>query len=470
MADFSIIVQSPEVRSIVQDNYLERQFHDALFPEQLFRESTAKENWPAGGVVGDMQIFTGTGLIPVDLTPVAPRTDPTVATYQIEQWEATLGQLGKSIDTDLPTDANAIASLFMQNAQILGMHAGQTMNRLARNEAFAIALSGHTVADGAQSGVTTLRVKRLNGFTRARRPDLPAGAKVRFETVSASNPLKIRIYDTTPAEVSRTVTGFTPDVAGDEYGPGTLTLAGGAVTVSDRAYVIAEDRTALVRVGGGNKVDDVGSSDVPTLADVRTMVARFRQSNVRAFADGTYHAHMDPISEAKLLNDTEFQRMMTSLPDSHYMQAFALGRMMGTTFIKNTEAPNTETVVGGLTATYSQQDPFVGELYNNGTTTGTPIHRILFSGVGGLIEYSQDVAQYKSPVGMAGEVVDPRITANSIQVNTDRIKMIIRGPQNRNMDQVSTTWRWVGAYAKRTDATTGSAARYKRIGCIEHGE
>ena len=35
------------------------------------------------------------------------------------------------------------------------------------------------------------------------------------------------------------------------------------LTVADRAYFLSTDRTDMVRVGGGNAVDDVGSSDIP---------------------------------------------------------------------------------------------------------------------------------------------------------------------------------------------------------------
>ena len=456
------------MRSLVQDNLLERAFHDALFPGLLFRGEVSPVPWPAG--IGDTQIFSAPGLIPVDLRPLRPGEDPAPTTYAVEQWTAQLNQYSGTIDTHMPTSMVAIANLFLRNAHQLGMMAAQTLNRLVRNRMYQAALSGWTVADGAQTGVTVLRVKRLNGFTRARNPTLSGSQTVRFELVSASNPLAVTIFDQTgPAAVSRNVVGFTPDTAGDEFGPGTITL-NSAVTVLDRAYVYSVDRTNLVRVGGGFKVDDVGSSDIPTLADIRTAIATFWQDNVPAHPDGRFHCHLDPKSQALVFADQEFQRLLTALPDYFVYKEFALGELLGTVYFRNSECPIAQTVTGGDTATFSLLDPFVGELYNNGTTTGVPIHRMLFTAQGGILEYFSDLMNLITEAGIAGKVAEPSITNNGIEVLSERIQMIIRQPLNRLADKVSTSWKFMGDWPLRTDAATGAASRYKRLRVIEHGE
>lgn len=469
MPDFSTIIQAPEIRALVQENILERAFHDALFPRLLFRGEAMPQIWPAN--VGDRMVFTGVGLIKPKMRPLVPGSDPLPSTYQNEQWEAQLQQYADSIDTHMPTSIVAIANLFLRNAQQLGLSAAQSLNRLPRNRMFNAGLSGHTVADGAQTGVTTLRVKRLNGFTRARRPDLPAGSPVRFDVVSTNNPLVVAIYDQTgPAEVARTVVGFSPDTPGDEVGPGTLTLVGGAVTVLDRAYVISVDRSFLVRVGGGLKVDDVGSTDLLKLADIRTAVAHFWQQNVPEQPDGRFHCHLDPVSQAQIFGDSEWQRLLTALPDYYMYKQFAIGELLNCVFFRNSESPLPETVEGGMTATFSQDDNFAGELYNNGATTGVKIHRPLFVGQGLLYEYYQDLGQLITEAGITGRVGEPRITNNGIEVYSDRIQLIIRSPLNRLQDLVSTSWKFIGDWPVRTDATTGDAARFKRVCVIEHGE
>jgi hypothetical protein len=467
MPDFSTILQSPDIRAIVQENILERAFHDALFPRLLFRSEAAPQLWPAN--VGDTMVFTGVGLIKKKLRPLTPGTDPADSDYPKEQWTAQLQQYADSIPTHMPSSITAIANLMLRNAQQLGLSAGQTLNALARNKLYNAALSGWTVADGAQVAVTTLRVKRLNGFTRARRPDLVAGSPVRYETVSGSNPLPIKIFDQAgPAEVSRTVIGFTPDTAGDEIGPGTITI-NAAVTVLDRAYVFSDDRTFLVRVGGGNKVDDVGAGDILRLADIRAAVARLWQQNVPEQPDGRFHCHLDPLSQSQVFADPEFQRLLTSLPDYFMYKQFALGELLGCVFFRNSESPQVDTVEGGLTATFSQDDPFAGELFNNGATTGVQIHRPLFVGQGAVYEYYQDLGQLITEAGITGRVGEPRITNNGIEVMSERIQLIIRAPLNKLQDSISTSWKFIGDWPVRTDATAGDLARYKRMLVIEHG-
>lgn len=465
--DFSIILQSPEVRQLVQENLLERAFHDALFPGLMFRGEAVPQAWPANS--GDVQIFTAPGLIAPKQRPLRPGTDPLPSGYGSEQWEAQLQQYADSIDTHMPTSMSAIVNLFMRNAHQLGMSAAQSLNRIVRNRMYNAALSGWTVADGAQAGpTTTLRVKRLNGFTKARRPDLATGSPVRFQPVSANNPLPITVLANAVAE-ARNVIGFTADTAGDEVGPGTLTLDASVSTVLDRAYVYSIDRSNIVRSGGGLKVDDIIASDTLKLAQIRAAVAAFWQNNVPAHADGRFHAHADPTSISQVYDDDEFQRLNTSLPDYVIYRQFALGEILNTVFLRNTECPVPQTVQPYDGVTFSQDDPFAGELYSTGVSTGVPIHRVLVSAQGGIFEYFSDLSQLITEAGVTGKVAEPRIVNNGIEIMSDRIQLIIRGPLNRLQDLVSTSWKFIGDWPARTDAASGDAARYKRFITIEHG-
>jgi hypothetical protein len=450
----------------VQENLLERAFHDALFPRLLFRGEAMPQQWPNN--VGDTMVFTGSGLITPKQKPLTPGSDPGPSSYQSEQWEATLQQYADSIDTHMPTSISAIADLFLRNAHQLGLSAGQTMNRIVRNRLHNAAMAGHTVADGAQGPTTTLRVARLNGFTKARRPDLALGSPVRFSAVSVNNPLAIRVFESgTPA--ARSVVGFTPDNTGDELGPGTITLDA-AVTVIDRDPVLANDRTSLVRVGGGDAVDAVTGVDVLTLADIRSAVSRFWQQNVPEMPDGRFHCHLDPTSQSQVFADPEWQRLLTSLPDYYMYKQFAIGELLNCVFFRNSESPLPETVEGGDTATFTEDDPFGGELYNDGTTTGVVIHRPLFVAQGAIYEYHQDLSSLITEAGVTGKVGEARINNNGIEVYTDRIQLIIRAPLNRLQDLVSTSWKFIGDWPVRTDITSGDAARFKRVQVIEHGQ
>jgi len=467
MPDFSTIIQAPEIRALVQENILERAFHDALFPQLLFRFEATPQLWPNN--IGDTMVFTGVGLMKPKLKPLTPGTDPLPSDYPKEQWTSQIQLYADTIDTHMPTSIVAIADLFLRNAHQMGMGSGQTLNRAVRNRLYNAALSGWTVANGAQGPTVNLKVKRLNGFNTARNPLLLAGSPVRFDTVSGSNPLPVKIFDQAgPAEVSRNVISIIPDIPGDFIGPGTLVLDV-AVTVLDRAYVFSDDHTAIVRVGGGNKVDDIGSGDILRLQDIRAAVARMRQDNAPAHTDGRYHCHLDPVSETQVFADPEWQRLLTSLPDYYMYRQFAIGELLGCVFFRNTEVPQAETVEGGATATYSQDDPFAGELFSNGLTTGVPIHRALFCGQGGILEYYQDLDSLLTDAGITGRVGQSKITNNGIEVNTDRIQLILRAPLNRLQDLVATSWKFIGDWPVRTDAAVGTKARYKRELVVEHG-
>jgi hypothetical protein len=467
MPDFSTIAQSPEIRAIVQEGLLERAFHDALYPRILFRGEAMPQLWPNN--VGDSMVFTGVGLMAPKLQPLVPGSDPTPSTYQVEQWTATLQQYADTIDTHMPTSIVAIANLMLRNAQQLGLGSGQSMNRIVRDRLYNAALSGNTVANGAQAATTTLAVQRLNGFTRARRPDLPMGSPVQFTTVSTNNPLQIYTV-TNGVYTQNTVVGYTSNNPGDEIGPGTLTL-GTAATVNNRDPVISFDASQIVYVGGGHSVNDIGPTDLMTLAAIRTAVSYFWQENVPEMPDGRFHMHMDPTAQGQVFSDPEFQRLLTSLPDYFMYKQFALGELLGTVVFRNSECPLPETVYPKDGQTFSLNDPYAGEFYSNGNpTTGTPLHETLLVAQGAIYEYYQDLGALITEAGITGKVGSSSITNNGIEVNTDRVQLIIRSPLNRLQDLVSASWKFIGDWPLRTDVTTGGLARYKREVAITSGQ
>lgn len=454
------------MRAIVQQNMLERAFRDALFPNTLFRGDVAVKDWPKN--VGDNMIFTSPGLLPPRMRPIVPGVDPTPNSYKLEQWEAQLQRYADTIDIDMVSDMVALSSIFMRNAHQLGLGAAQSLNRLVRNRMYNAAEAGWTVADGAQTGVTTLRVKRLNGFTKARNPNLSGASTVRFDPVSASNPLNI-LVDISGTLTANTVVAFTPDTAGDELGPGTLTL-GSSVTVSSRAAVLAVDRSLAHHVGGGNRTDDVNSTSLPKLSDVRTVISSFFQNNVPPHKDGRFHAHADPTSISKLYEDAEFQRLNTSLPDYYLYKQFFIGEILNTIFARNSECPIVSTVYPNDGTTFSLDDNFAPELYSTGASTGTPMHRILFSGSDAIIECWRSAMDVISDAGLTGKVAEPQITNNGIEVMCDRVQLIFRAPLNRLQDMVAASWQFIGDWPVRTDAATGDAKRIKRLAVLIHGE
>lgn len=466
MPDFSVILQTPQMRSLVQENALDRLFHEGLYPALLFRSEAEHEKWEAN--VGDDKVFTGKGLMKPRLKPLIPGQDPTPHDYGAEQWRAQCQKWADTIDTHMPSSNAAAVKKITEDLKELGKNAGLTLNRLVRNKIANSTVSGWTVADGTQGSSTTIRVKRLNGLTRARRPDLANGSPVRYEPVTASNPLPVTIVST-----ARNIVGFTPDTPGDEVGPGTITLDV-AIGVTDRDAIFASTRTFLVRSGGGNATDALSAgTDILHLADLRSAVQRLRNVNVAEFGDGSFHAHLDPTSEGQCYSDNEFQRLQISLPDGMAYRDFAIARLLGCTFFRNNECPQPDNVDGGSTATFSQDDPYAGELFHNGASSGAKVHRVLILGQGALKEYYVDQNELLTEAGVNGKVEQgARISngGNGVDMNVERIQVIMRAPQDRLQENVAQTWKFQGDFVMRTDGATGDAAMYKRCIEIQHTE
>lgn len=463
--DFSIIMQNAQVRALVQEGALEREFHDALFPGLMFRaECGVSIPWPVG--VGDTYIGTRNGLIAPVTRPRRPGEEPVPQSYSSEQWIAQLQEYSGTIDTDMKTSALAIASLFMENTRKLGVSAAQTMNRLVRNRMYNAAEAGHTVADGAQTGVQALRVKRLNGFTQARSS---SGSVVRFSEVSSVNPLTINIEGVG----TRSVVGYVPDTPGDINGPGTLTLTL-AVNVNNRDSITAVDASQWVipnhEYATNLNVDDIGASDYISSAAIRKMVAQLRQDNVPVHPDMHYHCHLSPASEATLMRDAEIQRMQIGNIDNYLYAELVIAKAAGTLFMRNNECPDQGTVYP-YDGTYSFDDSFAGELSN---ASGVEIHRALFSGHGGIVEYAKDMGDLITEAGLNGTIAPVSVSQNGIEVSADGVRLIMRSPMNRTQDVVTTTWQFLGDWPMATDATTGRIAvtgattRYKRIRVMPH--
>jgi hypothetical protein len=237
------------------------------------------------------------------------------------------------------------------------------------------------------------------------------------------------------------------------------------VNVLDRAMVQADDATYLYRVGGGDTVDAISTADVLKLEGIRVAIAHLRTQNVPEMPDGRYHCHFDPLSEAEIFGDTEWQRLHHSIPDYYTYKQFVISEILGTLFLRNTESPLKDTVEP-RDGSYSQLDPFPGEVLN---ASSVQIHRPLFLGQGSIYEYYQDLGMLITEAGIAGRIGEPRITNSSIEVLTERIQLIIRQPLNRLADMPAITWKFIGDWPVRTDATTGDSSRYKRMTSIEHG-
>ena len=327
-----------QISAIVQDRTLERIFHDSAYPLLLWRGEAAPEKWVAN--IGEKMTFTRAGLMEADVDPIVAGQDPTVGGYDFEQWEAEAAQWGKTITTHLPSSVVTMAPTVLRDTQQLGLHAGLTMNNLARNRLFAAYGGGDTVVKTAGIiSTTTLHVASISGFTQK----VSGG---RLLPVSPTNPLAITFGNT---EAANTVTQVYADDPARPLGSGTLILGtalGAAVPV--RTAVRAATRTPIYRVGGSGSVDGISSSNICTVQDVINVVSQLRLRRMPPHADGTYHVHCSPLTEAQLFGDNALQRIFQSIPDATPYKDLIIDRRFGCTFYRNTTLPTANTVKSSL--------------------------------------------------------------------------------------------------------------------------
>lgn len=461
-----IIVGVPAaVLELNQKGLLERAFHDGLYPNLAYRAEAMPEEWPAN--TGQQIFMTRPGLIKPRTKPITPGQDPTPQTVPYEQWIATLNQFTDSIDTNMPTSVTANASLFLRNIHQLGLQAGQSINRIARNEMFKAYISGQTVTLTAiLTTDTTLRVASLNGFTDVVIP----GGNVAPQPVSTAFPLPITI-GSGAAAVSNSVIGFIPDDPTDPFGLGTLQLlnaVGSAAFVSARTTVKSAYAPRVVRSAAGDSVDAIGAGDTLVLQQVINAVAFLRRNNVQPHDDGFYHAHISPLSEAQFFADPVFQRLNQSLPEHVIYKEGFLGYISGVMFFMNNESPES-TNAGDLTSTASSgvyASDIGGEVING---AGVAIGRILITGRGAVYEKYLDESQYVTEAGTLGKIGEFDVVNNGIQILTERIRLILRAPMDRLQQVVSATWSITTSFPIPSDITSPTGPeRFKRAIVLEH--
>lgn len=468
MSGEQLVVGVPaSVLDLQQKGLIERAFHDGLFPTLHFRQEASWEPWEPH--MGTEIFMTRPGLLKPKTKPQAPGTDPVPQNVPYEQWSCVIKQYADTIDTHTPTSATAAQELFLRNIQQLGLQAGQSVNRLARNALFKSYMSGHTVLRvAATAGATSLSVASLNGFNDVVLTEKSA----RPQTISSAYPISITVGTGSTKETA-TVIQATPDDANDPDGPGTLTLlAAIANNQAQRAPVKSAYATRIVRPSGGDSIDAITSGDTMVLQQVINAVALLRRANVQPHDDGFFHAHLAPLTQAQLMADPVFQRLNQSLPDSVLYRQGLLGELYGVLFYTNNECPDDSnsgdlvktTTISSVDAYYS---PDIGAEVVNGA--GVKIGRTIITGKGVMVEKGLDEENYLTEAGVSGKVGNFDIVNNGVQVSTERVRMIIRSPQDRLQQFVSVSWSITHGFAVPADQTAPSGLeRYKRAIVLEH--
>ena len=457
-----VLTLPPIVQELIQQGALERAFHDALFPNLAYRAEAMAEEWPAN--TGQQIFMSRPGLLTPKTQGLVPGSDPQPSTLQYEQWAATLAQFADAIDTHMPTAVTANANLFLRNIQQLGMGAGQSINRVARNALFQAYLSGQTVMTSASLTTDTqLQVASVNGFTDVIVP----GTNVAPKPVSPSSPLTITV-GTGASAVTASVVGIVLTNPNDPNSPGSLLLAAQIGTAfAARTPVVSSAAPRIVRSGGGSSVDAIGAADTLLLQDCINAVALLRRANVMPHEDGFYHAHLDPLANAAIFADPVFQRLNTALPEGTMYSHGFIGHISGVMFFMNTESPNSlntgTRVSTGTSAFYS---PDIGaETTNN---SGIDIGRTILTGKGCLYERYLDEAQYVTEAGTLGRNGSFDVVNGGAAILTERIRLVLRAQVDRLQLIVSAAWSISTSFPVPSDITAQSGPeRFKRAVVIE---
>jgi hypothetical protein len=369
----------------------------------------------------------------------------------------------------MPTSSTANANLLMRNIQQLGLQAGQSVDRLARNNLFQAYLQGNTnLIDPAGIGATQLHVASLNGFIETAAP----GVSARPQPVSAANPLPATL-GVGVAAVSVSIILAAPDNPALPLGPGIVTLSaalGAAFAI--RSPLKSAFATRIVRPSGGDSVDNISAADTFVLQQAINAVAVLRQNNVQPHEDGFYHAHISPTANAQVFADPVFQRLNQSLPEHVIYKEGFIGTISGVMFFMNQQAPDITNVSApgavlpstGLLAKHGNE--IGADVVNK---DGVQIGRTILTGKGALYErYLDESSAFMTEAGVTGKIGEFSVVNNGLQILTERIRFIMRAPLDRLQQSVASTWSLSTAFPVPSDITaSSSSAKFKRATVLE---
>ena len=154
---------------IIQSNFLERKFQDALRSKLVYREVADREDFPIG--IGETQIKTRAGLKAPVTTPLVASTNTnfdngvTPSSFTVEQFAMTINQYGDAIDLNTVTNRVGIVNQYIHNGVVNAVQAAQTLDRLARDALFSAALAGNTFVKATLGApATAVTVDDVRGF------------------------------------------------------------------------------------------------------------------------------------------------------------------------------------------------------------------------------------------------------------------------------------------------------------------
>jgi hypothetical protein len=429
------------LQPIIQQGFLEREFHQAIRSKLGYRLIADREEITVG--IGETVTKTRAGLKPSVTTPLAASANTnldnglTPGNWGVEQYTLGMAFYAATMDLNMVTSRVGIASQFLQNAAANGEQAARSLDELARNALFAPYFGGNTrVTTTLGSAGPTVAVDDVRGFQTV----FVNGVQ---QAVSSGSPMTVtvgsNVYTLNTVAVDGSNVSTTPSGIS-----GTLTFSTN-VTVADATAlnaVKASTGSSIIRPSNRLTAAALQASDLLTMDALLDAVALLRRNAV-PLVDGLYNCYLDPVSARQLFSDTSFKTLFQGAGSGNpVFRQGMVSDFLGLRFITTTEA-------------YVQSHPSIANL---------SVRRPIICGQGAIIE--GDFA------GMAADDVAPK---DAIVDIVDGIAMVTREPLDRLQQIIAQSWYWIGGFCAPSDTTTTATtvptatnANYKRAVIIEH--
>lgn len=446
-----------QIQAAIQLGYLEREFQEPLRATLAYRSVATKEPFTAR--IGETLTKTRRALMGAVTTPMATASNTdlnngmTSHFWGLEQYIMTLNQYGDTTDLNMVMEPFAIASVYLNNAKALAEQAARSVDTLAQQALFNVALGQNTrVLTTLGAPGTTVAVDDIRGFGQSwTTTNVPVA-------VSSGNPLSVTFVRagaySAGANSANTiggtynVTGVTADGSNISTSPGgisgTLTFATN-VAIADATLangVVAAVAPVIQRPFNRATTKQLGAGDVLTMAQLLQAKQILVANSVRPFANGMYRMIVDPFQALPLYQDQAFQRFQIGRAgDSNEYKRGHIANLLGIELIESEMTPIQASLGGGR------------------------IHRGVLMGEGVLIESDYTNTGY----GNVANVLD-----SEMMTVTDGIAHITRPPLDRLGQVITQSWYFAGGFVAPTDITTSTAtiptannSAWKRIVTLE---
>jgi hypothetical protein len=429
------------LQPIIQQNFLEREFQDALQAKLGFRAVADRVDFPNG--VGETITKTRAGLLQIPANPLTPSANTnfdnglTSQNWGVEQYTLSINEYAATIDLNTVTGRVGLASQFMMNASRLGEQAFRKLDTLALNALRDTYLGGNTsVRTTNGSAATAVHVDDIRGFQTT------FNSVGQVVSVSGGNPVSVVVGSDTYALIGSVADTTNVSAAAAQGGiSGTLTFSVN-VTVSDATAgnaVISAIAPIILRPNGRTTTGALQTGD--TLQMVATILdaASTMRDNAVPDVDGAYNCYLSNRQLQGLFADDDFKVLFRGAYQSEEYRQGSIFELMGVRFVpvNNVVAPQ---VVAG----------------NN-------VYRAILCGQGALIEgdfAGQDAEDVPGNLGFKNVV--------------DGITMITRAPMDRLQEIIAQSWKWIGGFCVPSDTTanpsvipTASNSAFKRAIVLE---